>query len=82
MRIHSTRNRARDLYDGHRHPFFRKVVKGWHARPGKETVAMVDPNNNAITFSLAVRAQFQPHDNRQAPNNLDATTRVRSTCGR
>jgi hypothetical protein len=29
------------LYDdGHRHPFSLKLVKGWHARPGKETVTI------------------------------------------
>jgi hypothetical protein len=38
MSIDSTRDRARDLYHGHRHPFSAQDVKGWHARPGKETV--------------------------------------------
>ena len=38
MRIDSARDRARGLYDGHRHPFCSKRFKGWHARPGKETV--------------------------------------------
>ena len=28
------------LYDGHGHPFSVQVVKGWHARPGKETVTI------------------------------------------
>ena len=40
MRVDSTRHRARALYDGHRHPFSVQVVKGWHARPGTETVAI------------------------------------------
>jgi hypothetical protein len=38
VRIHSARDGARHLYDGHRHPFLLVMVKGWHARPGKETV--------------------------------------------
>ena len=37
--VHPTSDRAR-LYDGHRHPFSLQVVKGWHARPGKETVTI------------------------------------------
>ena len=36
--IDSTRDWARALDDGHRHPFSLKRFKGWHARPGKETV--------------------------------------------
>ena len=35
--VDPTGDRAR-LYDGHGHPFSVQVVKGWHARPGKETV--------------------------------------------
>ena len=37
--VDPTGDRAR-LYDGHRHPFSVQVVKGWHARPGKETVTI------------------------------------------
>src|SRR5262249_49328603 len=38
MSVDSTRHQARGFYDGHRHPFSAQDVKGWHARPGKETV--------------------------------------------
>ena len=37
--VDPTGDRAR-LYDGHGHPFSVQVVKGWHARPGKETVTI------------------------------------------
>jgi hypothetical protein len=40
VRVNTTSDRARALYDGHRHPFCVQSVKGWHARPGKETVAI------------------------------------------
>ncbi len=46
VRIHTARDRARALYDGHRHPFSLQLVKGWHARPGKETV-----NDHAVRCS-------------------------------
>ena len=39
MGVDTTRDRT-CLYDGHRHPFSVQVVKGWHARPGKETVTI------------------------------------------
>ena len=38
MRVDPARDRARAPYDGHRHPFCLNGFKGWHARPGKETV--------------------------------------------
>ena len=33
-------NQTRRFYDGHGHPFSLQVVKGWHARPGKETASI------------------------------------------
>ena len=39
MGVDSAGDRTR-LYDGHGHPFSVQVVKGWHARPGKETVTI------------------------------------------
>src|SRR5262249_55248705 len=39
------------LYDGHGHPFCVLVVKGWHARPGKETVDdRAAPTGRSITL--------------------------------
>jgi hypothetical protein len=39
------------LYDGHRHPFSVEACKGWHARPGKETVTIgLQPKGRSITL--------------------------------
>ena len=39
MRVDTTNNRARNFYDGHTPSLLSlNWVKGWHARPGKETV--------------------------------------------
>ena len=38
MGIDSARDQARALYDGHLPSLLSQTVKGWHARPGKETV--------------------------------------------
>ena len=38
--VHPTSDRARLYDDGHRHPFLVQLIKGWHARPGKETVTI------------------------------------------
>ena len=76
MRIDSTRNRARALYDGHRHPFCLKRFKGWHARPGKETVTINLLLQEDRSPSGTGRAQFQTHanDQRASDRNVQATT--------
>jgi hypothetical protein len=53
------RDRAR-LYDGHSHPFSSQTVKGWHARPGKETVSSRLLQQPARSPSGTGRAAF-PH---------------------
>src|SRR5688572_16173860 len=49
VRVDTTGDRTRALYDGHRHPFSLQLVKGWHARPGKETV-----NDHAVPAARSV----------------------------
>jgi hypothetical protein len=61
MRIDSPRYRARALYDGHCHPFLSQWFKGWHARPGKETVSSPLLAQLARSPSRTGRASFQPH---------------------
>src|SRR5262245_52105516 len=61
MRIDAPRNRARALYDGHCHPFLSQRFKGWHARPGKETVSSPLLAQLARSPSRTGRATFQPH---------------------
>jgi hypothetical protein len=64
MRIDTTRDQARALYDGHRHPFCSsKRFKGWHARPGKETVTSTLRQQRAPSPSGTGRAQFRTHPN-------------------
>jgi hypothetical protein len=62
MRIDSPRYRARALYDGHRHPILSQWFKGWHARPGKETVSSPLLAQPARSPSRTGHASFQPHD--------------------
>lgn len=38
--VDTARHRARALYDGHVIPLLFEWLKGWHARPAKETVAI------------------------------------------
>ena len=57
------------LYDdGHRHPFLFKLVKGWHARPGKETV----------TIGLRQQADRSPSGTGRAHVGADGTGRQAS----
>ena len=58
------------LYDGHRHPFSVQVVKGWHARPGKETV----------TIGLRQQADRSPSGTGRAHVCADARSTGISTC--
>ena len=57
--IDSTHDRARRIYDGHRHPFLSSTVEGWHARPGKETVSRRLFAQPARSPSGTGHAQFQ-----------------------
>jgi type 1 glutamine amidotransferase len=59
VRVHTARDRAR-LYHGHRHPFSSQTVKGWHARPGTETVSSKLRQQQAQSPSGTGRAAF-PH---------------------
>ena len=61
VRIDAPRYQARALYDGHCHPFLSKRFKGWHARPGKETVSSPLLAQLARSPSRTGRASFQPH---------------------
>src|SRR3954451_12431920 len=77
VRVHSTRDRARALYDGHRHPFCSsKRFKGWHARPGKETVTSTLRQQRTRSPSGTGRAQFRTHtnDQRASDPNVPVTT--------
>jgi hypothetical protein len=77
LRVDSTRDRARRLYDDHAIPFLFEVV-GWHARPAKETVSSQLFPQPARSPSGTGRATFEsPPPSRHAPKNLGATTRVR-----
>lgn len=74
VRINSARHRTRGLYDGHRHPFFSKVVKGWHARPGNETVTIDLFEQADQSPSGTGRAQFHCHTAVDMhPTNLSAS---------
>src|SRR4051794_5336064 len=77
MRIDTTRDQARALYDGHRHPFCSsKRFKGWHARPGKETVTIDLLLQDDQSPSGTGRAQFRTHANDQHASdpNVPVTT--------
>ena len=65
VRVHTARDRAR-LYDGHRHPFCSLTVKGWHARPGTETVSSTLRLQRTRSPSGTGRAGSRA--SRQAPN--------------
>jgi hypothetical protein len=77
VRINSARDRARCIYDGHRHPFCFNGYKGWHARPGKEIVSSalvstansITLRNGACRQSLAERSDDHHHSG--GPNNHD-----------
>ena len=60
MGVHPTGDRARLYDDGHRHPFSVEVVKGWHARPGKETVTIGLRQQADRSPSGTGRAHVQP----------------------
>ena len=72
MGVDSAGDRAR-LYDGHGHPFSVQVVKGWHARPGKETVTIglrpTDPIDHPPERGVPISAH-RPADT----HRLDART--------
>jgi hypothetical protein len=76
--VDTTGDRTRRFYDGHGHPFSLHVVKGWHARPGKETVSStLRLTASSITLRngaclVPARARVDKH-----PTNFDATTPVR-----
>ena len=57
--VDPTGDRAR-LYDGHGHPFSVQVVKGWHARPGKETVTIGLRQQTDRSPSGTGRARIRP----------------------
>ena len=59
VRIDAPRHRVRALYDGHCHPFLSQRFKGWHARPGNETVASLLLAQLARSPSRTGRASFQ-----------------------
>ena len=59
VRVDSARDRARDFYDGHAIPSLVEVVKGWHARPGRETVSSLLLAQRARSPSGTGRASFR-----------------------
>ena len=61
MGVDSADDRTR-LYDGHSHPFSVQVVKGWHARPGKETVTIGLRQQTDRSPSGTGRAHVCTHD--------------------
>jgi hypothetical protein len=62
MRIDSARDRARCLYDGHCHPFCFNGFKGWHARPGKETVTnLLRLTASSITLRNGACPIYEPN---------------------
>ena len=82
MGVHPAGDRAR-LYDGHRHPFSVQVVKGWHARPGKETVTIGLRQQTDRSPSGTGRAHVCAHDpidrhlNVSMPDKSDRSRRSR-----
>ena len=77
--IDTARHWARALYDGHRHPFCSNGFKGWHARPGKETVTsrcvysdLDTLRNGACPSQLAARPTRTPRTS--ARNESDRST--------
>ncbi len=79
MGIDSARDRARALYDGHRHPFCSQTVKGWHARPGKETVTSTLRQQRARSPSGTGRAQFHLRTQTTSISTTSMQQRVRPT---
>ena len=67
--VDPTSDRAR-LYDGHGHPFSVQVVKGWHARPGKETVTIGLRQQTDRSPSGTGRARIRP---RSRPTGISTT---------
>jgi len=57
-------------------PFSSQTVKGWHARPGKETVTINLFLQEDRSPSRTERAQFQTcaNDQRASDRNLQAAT--------
>ena len=66
--VDAARHRARALYDGHVIPLLFEWLKGWHARPGKETVAIGLLQQADQPPSGTGRAAFPP-PGRQAPSS-------------
>jgi hypothetical protein len=67
--VDTTGDRTRRIYDGHSHPFSLQVVKGCHARPGKETVAStLRQTASPITLRNGAWLVPAPQPGRQAPN--------------
>src|ERR687897_201580 len=67
--VDTTGDRTRRFYDGHGHPFSLQVVKGWHARPGKETVSStLRLTASSITLRNGACLVSAPRPGRQAPN--------------
>jgi hypothetical protein len=59
MRVHTPDYRTRNFYDGHLPSLLSQTVKGWHARPGKETVTINLFVQEDRSPSGTGRAQFQ-----------------------
>ena len=80
--VDPTGDRAR-LYDGHRHPFSVQVVKGWHARPGKETVTIGLRQQTDRSPSGTGRAPYPPTADRQTSTSmLDKSDRAAGAADR
>ena len=75
VRIHSARHQTSALYDGHRHPFCLQSCKGWHARPGKETVtSTLRLTASSITLRNGACRLLAHASDDTHPANLGATT--------
>jgi hypothetical protein len=76
--VDTTGDQTPRFYDGHGHPFSLQVVKGWHARPGKEIVSStLRLTASSVTLRNGACLVPAPRPSRQAPTNLGATTTVR-----
>ena len=78
VRINTARHRARGLYDGHRHPFSAQRIKGWHARPAKETVSstLVSTASSVTLRNGACPIPTQPQRTYRRPPTTRWTWRV------
>jgi hypothetical protein len=82
MRVHTPDYRARNFYDGHLPSLLSQTVKGWHARPGKETVTINLLLQEDRSPSGTGRAQFRTRaiNATRAPRNVtDPSTTVVDT---